>query len=152
MGDRIQDFTLTICFRAADQSVQAPTLGVQTPSLSPSHAMLPLLSPDHQSRSSIDAMKSLMVHPFSTPPQQHMQPPVPEARLLLRQPIPPASSAAAHPCAGCDSDTSSPPVAPNRTPGGRPQLRELHPENREKWRTPAVQANREDKQGLHSAR
>jgi hypothetical protein len=52
--------------------------------LSHSHAVFPLLSPDHQTGLPIDSMYSFVVHLFSGAAQQHMQPPIPESRLLPR--------------------------------------------------------------------
>src|SRR5262249_42110893 len=49
------------------------------------HAMLALLPPDRQPRFAIHPMQPLVVHLFSASPQQHLQPPIPKARLLSRQ-------------------------------------------------------------------
>jgi len=53
--------------------------------LSRPHAMFSLLSPKHQSRLPIHPMHSLVIHCFSRPRQQHMQPPISGPRLLPRQ-------------------------------------------------------------------
>src|SRR5271163_1127409 len=53
--------------------------------LSLPHAMLSLLPPDRQSRLPIHPMQPLVVHVLSASLQQHLQSPIPGARLLPRQ-------------------------------------------------------------------
>ena len=67
--------------------IQRPLLvrrGPRQQRLSHADAMLPFLPPQTQSRLSIHPMDTLVVHRFSRAKQQHMQPPITEARLLSR--------------------------------------------------------------------
>ncbi len=50
-----------------------------------SHAMFPLLPPQAQPRLPIYPMHALVVHSLSAFFEQHVQPPIPESRLLSRQ-------------------------------------------------------------------
>ena len=70
------------------REIQSPLLIRRSPRhqrLSFAHAMPPLLPSYPQSRLAIDPMQAFVVHMLSTSLQQHMQPPIPEARLLPRQ-------------------------------------------------------------------
>src|SRR6266849_8028327 len=67
------------------QEVQRPLLVRCRPRLqrrSCPNTVFALLSLDHQPRLSIHPMHALVIHVFSTSSQQHVQPSIPEARLL----------------------------------------------------------------------
>src|SRR5580698_6249303 len=75
-------------FHCVMHKVQCPLLIRRSPRqqrLPLPHAMLALLPPDRQSRLPIHPMQPLVVHVLSASLQQHLQSPIPEARLLPRQ-------------------------------------------------------------------
>lgn len=65
-----------------DLTLIAEVCATSRPSLA--YAMLPLLPPYAQPGLAINPMQPLVVHSLTGPSQQHMQAPIPEARLLPR--------------------------------------------------------------------